>query len=235
VSASTAAGPGIADPGIVDPGIADDARHSGDASTSYDARTALVVVDVQHDFGDPAGALYVRGGEDVLRVVDAEISAAQAAGAPVFYTQDWHPERTPHFARDGGIWPVHCVRDTPGAALLPGLRVVGEVIRKGVDGGDGYSGFSVRDPVSGATTDTVLGALLAAARIERVVVVGLAGDWCVKETALDAVRRGLGTRVPLAATRFVELAPGDGLAAVEAMRAAGVEVTGEIVTPRPPA
>ncbi len=216
-------------------GPADDDQTSYDGSTCYDALTALVVVDLQHDFGDPGGALYVRGGEDVLGVVDAEISAAQAAGAPVFYTQDWHPERTPHFARDGGIWPVHCVRDTPGAALLPGLRVVGGVVRKGVDGGDGYSGFSVREPVSGATTETVLGALLDAAQVERVVVVGLAGDWCVKETALDAVRRGLRTTVPLAATRFVELAPGDGLAAVEAMRAAGVEVTGEIVTPGPPA
>lgn len=203
--------------------------------TAYDARTALVVVDLQRDFGDPAGSLYVRGGEDVARVVDAEIDAAQAGGAPVFYTQDWHPERTPHFARDGGIWPVHCVRDTPGAELLPDLRVVGEVVRKGVDGGDGYSGFSVRDPVSGDTTATRLGGLLDAAGVRAVVVVGLAGDWCVKETALDAAHRGLATRVPLAATRFVELQPGAAVAAVEEMRAAGVDVEGEIVLPAAPA
>ncbi len=203
--------------------------------SAYDARTALVVVDMQRDFGDPAGSLYVRGGEDVAAVVDEEISAAQAGGAPVFYTQDWHPERTPHFARDGGIWPVHCVRDTPGAELLPDLRVVGEVVRKGVDGGDGYSGFSVRDPVSGDTTATRLGGLLDAAGVRAVVVVGLAGDWCVKETALDAVHRGLTTRVPLAATRFVELQPGAAVTAVEAMRAAGVEVEGGIVLPAAPA
>lgn len=188
-------------------------------------RTALLVVDMQVDFGDPAGSLYVAGGEDVLPVVTAEIEAAQAAGAPVFYTQDWHPEVTPHFARDGGIWPVHCVHDTAGAGFLDGLPVVGEVVRKGADGGDGYSGFSVRDPVSGERTETRLGGLLAAAGIGQVVVVGLAGDWCVKETALDAVRAGLDTTVPLAATAFVELNPGDTEAALEALRTAGVHVT----------
>lgn len=192
--------------------------------TEYGPGTALVVVDMQHDFGDPSGSLHVPGGEDVLPRVDAEIDAAAAAGSPVFYTQDWHPEHTPHFARDGGIWPVHCVMGTPGAEFLPGLRVVGEVVRKGGDGGDGYSGFSVRDPVSGATAATRLGGLLEAAEVQRVVVVGLAGDWCVKETALDAVRSGWRAVVPLAATRFVELAPGDGAAAVAQLRAAGVEV-----------
>jgi nicotinamidase/pyrazinamidase len=199
-------------------------------STTYEPATALIVVDVQHDFGDPAGSLYVSGGEEVLPVVDAEIGAARAAGSPVYYTQDWHPEHTPHFARDGGIWPVHCVAGTPGADFLPGLRIVGEVMRKGGDGEDGYSGFSVRDPRSGATRPTRLGSLLEAAGVERVVVVGLAGDWCVKETALDAVRGGWPAVVPLAATRFVELHPGDTLAALADLRAAGVTVTGSLVT-----
>ena len=193
--------------------------------TRYDASTALLVVDVQNDFADPAGGLYVRGGEEVVPVAAREIAAAHEGGAFVAYTQDWHPPTTPHFAKDGGIWPVHCVRDTWGAELHPDLPVGGPVVRKGTGGEDGYSGFSVRDPETGARGDTELGDLLQAQGIRRVVVVGLAGDYCVKETALDAVRLGYGTEVPLAATRFVALAEGDEAATVEALRAAGVAVT----------
>ena len=91
---------------------------------SYDATTALLVVDVQNDFADPTGSLYVKGGEQVVPFINAEIARAQAAGAPVFYTQDWHPGRTPHFAKDGGIWPVHCVIGTgaPAASGAVGGR-----------------------------------------------------------------------------------------------------------------
>jgi nicotinamidase/pyrazinamidase len=192
---------------------------------AYDADTALVVVDVQHDFAHPDGGLFVRGGDAVVPLIDAEVRAAADAGATVVYTQDWHPPTTPHFAKDGGVWPVHCVRDTWGAALHDDLTVVGPVVRKGVDGEDGYSGFSVRDPVSGEEEATELGGLLADAGVHRVVVVGLAGDVCVAATAQDAVRLGFATEVPLATTAFVELEPGDGERAVEAMRSAGVRVT----------
>jgi len=183
-------------------------------------------VDVQNDFADPDGGLHVPGGEEVVPIVNTEVAAAREAGALVAYTQDWHPPTTPHFAKDGGDWPVHCVRDTWGAELHPDLDVTEDapVVRKGVDGGDGYSGFSVRDPVSGDTTATELGRHLDAAQIRRVVVTGLAGDVCVKETALDAARFGYAVVLPLAATRMVELAEGDGEAAVAAMRAAGVDV-----------
>ena len=85
--------------------------------TSYDARTALLVVDVQNDFADPAGTLYVDGGEQVVPVVNTEVEKARAAGALVVYTQDWHPEHTPHFQQDGGIWPVHCVAGTDGRGV----------------------------------------------------------------------------------------------------------------------
>lgn len=192
----------------------------------YGPDTALLVIDVQNDFADPEGGLYVRGGEEVVGVVNAEVAAARTAGSPVLYTQDWHPPTTPHFAKDGGVWPVHCVRDTWGAELHPDLEVPAgaPVVRKGVDGGDGYSGFSVRDPVSGDTTATELGRHLDAAGVRRVVVTGLAGDVCVKETVLDAVRLGYEVVVPLAATRMVELSEGDGEAAVAAMRAAGATV-----------
>ncbi|HSK21828.1 MAG TPA: isochorismatase family protein [Egicoccus sp.] len=193
-------------------------------SQHYDDRTALVVVDVQNDFADPDGGLYVAEGEQVVPAVNAEIEAARAAGALVVYTQDWHPASTPHFAKDGGVWPTHCVQDTWGAELHPQLDVDGPVVRKGVDGGDGYSGFSVRDPVSGQESATELGRILDDAGIRRVVVTGLAGDVCVKATALDARNLGYDVTLPLATTRFVELEPGDGDRAVSELRGADVEV-----------
>jgi nicotinamidase/pyrazinamidase len=191
---------------------------------TYDPTTALVVVDVQNDFADPEGSLYIPGGEEVVDVVNAEVDRARRAGAPVFYTQDWHPPRTPHFDVDGGTWPVHCVRDTWGAELHPDLRVEGPVVQKGVDGGDGYSGFSVRDPVSGDESATRLGRLLEDAEVGRVVVTGLAGDVCVKATALDAHALGHEVVLPLEATRFVEMVPGDAERAVEECERAGVVV-----------
>jgi nicotinamidase/pyrazinamidase len=192
-------------------------------SVRFDDATALLVIDVQNDFADEGGSLYVSGGEDVIAPVGAEVVAAQNAGAAVVYTQDWHPASTPHFEKDGGIWPVHCVADTWGAELHPQLLVKGPVVRKGISGEDGYSGFSVRDPVSGEAAATQLQSLLDP-KIRRLVVVGLAGDYCVKETALDGVRLGYAVEVPLALTRFVELADGDSDRAVEQLRAAGVTV-----------
>jgi nicotinamidase/pyrazinamidase len=194
------------------------------AEIAYDDRTALVVVDVQNDFADPGGSLYVRGGEEVIEVINAEIARARQAGALVVYTQDWHPPSTPHFAKDGGVWPVHCVMDTWGAELHPALEVDGPIVRKGSHGEDGYSGFTMRDPVSGEETDTELGGLLTERGIHRVVVVGLATDYCVKETAIDAARRGFDTVVLSAGIRAVELEPGDAERAVEAMRHAGAKV-----------
>ncbi|MEX2503743.1 MAG: isochorismatase family protein [Egicoccus sp.] len=193
-------------------------------SQHYDDRTALVVVDVQNDFADPDGGLYVAEGEQVVPVINAEIEAARDAGALVVYTQDWHPASTPHFAKDGGVWPTHCVQDTWGAELHPRLDVDGPVVRKGVDGGDGYSGFSVRDPVSGEESATELGRLLDEADVQRVIVTGLAGDVCVKATALDAKQFGYEVTLPLATTRFVGLEAGDGERTVIELREAAVEV-----------
>jgi len=186
--------------------------------------TALIVVDLQNDFALPTGGLYVRGGQEVVAVVNEYVAAAETAGSPVFYTQDWHPAVTAHFAKDGGVWPVHCVAGTWGAELVADLRVVGPVVRKGVDGEDGYSGFSVRDPASGQIHATRLGSLLTEAGVRRLVVTGLAGDVCVAETALDGIRLGYEVVVPLVATRFVELEPGDGERAVARMTAAGAQV-----------
>jgi len=191
----------------------------------YDASTALIVVDVQNDFTDPGGGLYVSGGETIVPLVNAEVDAATAAGAHVFYTQDWHPPSTPHFAKDGGSWPVHCVAGTPGAELYPELRVLGPVVRKGSAGEDGYSGFSQREPGRAATTPTSLDGDLRTAGIRRLVIVGLALDVCVKETALDARRLGYDVAVLREATRPVELVAGDGERSLGELAAAGVTVS----------
>jgi len=190
----------------------------------YDPTTALIVVDVQNDFADPAGGLSVTGGDRIVPVVNAQIELARAAGAPVIYTQDWHPPSTPHFQKDGGEWPVHCVRDTWGAELHPDLRVGGPAIRKGANGEDGYSGFTMREPVSGSIVPTELEALLRDRAIERVVVCGLATDYCVKATALDAARLGFATSVLTDAIAAVDLEPGDGDRALKELRSAGVSV-----------
>jgi nicotinamidase/pyrazinamidase len=179
---------------------------------------------MQHDFADPSGSLYVSGGERITAPIAALIGRAQHQGAAVVYTQDWHPEHTPHFAVDGGIWPVHCVMGTPGADLVPELPVVGPVVRKGSGSEDGYSGFSVLDLATGRTRGTELSTILDDDGITRIVVVGLAGDWCVKATAIDGVRLGYAVTVPLALTRFVELHPGDTGRAIADMGAAGVSV-----------
>lgn len=193
---------------------------------SYDPSTALIVVDLQHDFAEPEGSLYVRGGEELVPLANAEIESARAAGALVLYTQDWHPASTPHFQKDGGVWPVHCVHDTWGAEFHEDLIVDGVVIRKGVDGRDGYSGFSVRDPVTGEQGETRLGHQLREAGIRRIVIIGLAGDYCVRETALDGLRLGYEVVVPLEGTRFVELEEGDAERTIAELREAGVELVG---------
>jgi nicotinamidase/pyrazinamidase len=191
---------------------------------AYGPGTALIVVDVQNDFADPAGSLYVAGGEDVVPFADGEIERALAAGSPVFYSQDWHPPSTPHFAKDGGIWPVHCVGGTWGAELHPDLRVEGAVVRKGTGGEDGYSAFSVRDPVSGVTVPTELDELLRAAEVTAVVIAGLATDYCVLATALDARERDYEVALLADGIRAVELEAGDGERALERLRAEGVEI-----------
>jgi nicotinamidase/pyrazinamidase len=191
---------------------------------TYDDRTALIVVDVQNDFADPAGSLTVPGAARVIAAVNDEVAAATSAGATVVYTQDWHPPRTPHFVTDGGPWPVHCVRDTWGAELHPDLAVAGEGVRKGTGGEDGYSGFTMRDPTTGVEASTGLDEVLRAHHVGRVVVVGLALDYCVKATALDAVALGYDCIVPRRATAPVELHAGDGAAAMAELVVAGVDV-----------
>ena len=191
---------------------------------TYDPTTALVVVDVQNDFADPEGSLSVQRAGRILPRINAHIERAIAAGALVIYTQDWHPASTPHFAKDGGIWPVHCVAGTWGAELHRDLVVKGPIIRKGSNGEDGYSGFTMRDPASGEERPTELEGLLRERGVARVVVCGLATDYCVNATALDAQRLGFETEVLTRAVAAVNLKPGDGERALKEMAAAGVRV-----------
>lgn len=185
-----------------------------------------MVVDVQNDFASPAGSLSVRGGEAVIPFINEQIELATSSGAIVVYTQDWHPEVTPHFEKDGGIWPVHCVGGTRGAELHPDLVVVEDaiMIRKGVGGEDGYSGFNIRDPVTRSTTATGLAATLRDRGVEVVAVLGLALDYCVKETALDAVGEGFSAILLADGTAAVNLVTGDGSRAVSTLVSGGVEV-----------
>ena len=197
-----------------------------DAGSRFDPSVALIAVDLQNDFADPAGSLVVAGAEAVVAAVNEVIEDAAASGAMVVTTQDWHPESTPHFAKDGGIWPVHCVRGTWGAELHPAFAVPDGArrVRKGQHGEDGYSGFTMREPVTGEEKPTELEALLREHGIRRVVICGLATDYCVKATALDAIRLGFGAEVLSRAVAAVNLEPDDGNRAMAEMADAGVRI-----------
>lgn len=192
----------------------------------FDERTALVVVDVQNDFAHPAGSLSVAGGEAIVPRVNVAIAQAVEADALLVATQDWHPDVTPHFAKDGGIWPVHCVGGTWGAELHPGVALPPTAlrVRKGASGEDGYSGFSMRDPLSGDETPTELEAHLRERAIERLVVCGLATDYCVRATALDGIRLGFEVELLGDAVAAVNLNPADGEQALAEMADAGVHI-----------
>ena len=173
---------------------------------------ALIVVDVQNDFC-PGGALAVGGGDDVVEPINRLASEAPFVVA----TRDWHPPDHVSFAAEGGPWPVHCVRDTPGASLHPGIDVgrIDVIVDKGqARKAEGYSAFE----------GTELERLLRERGVDTVDVAGLALDYCVKATALDARRAGFDLVVHRNATRAVEVHDGDGARAVEELRAAAVNV-----------
>jgi nicotinamidase-related amidase len=173
---------------------------------------ALIVVDVQRDFC-PGGALAVPGGDEVVGPVNELMATAPFVVA----TRDWHPADHGSFASAGGPWPVHCVQGSDGAALHSGLDAdrIDVVLDKGsVVDREGYSGFE----------DTGLASLLRARGVRSVGVVGLALDYCVRATALDAARLGFDVTVYRDATRAVDVSAGDGERAVEELRAAGVSV-----------
>lgn len=200
-------------------------RPSGERRVAvYSPVSALIVVDVQNDFAAPEGSLFVHGAPRVLAFINDQIREAKMAGVTIVRTQDWHPESTPHFEKDGGIWPVHCVGGTWGAEFHPDLLDEGIVVRKGVGGEDGYSGFSLRDPETGAVHPTGLDQILKDEDVTNVNILGLATDYCVKGTAIDATRFGFTSTVLTDGIAAVDLAPGDGARACRDMIAAGVTI-----------
>ncbi|HEY3188837.1 MAG TPA: nicotinamidase [Solirubrobacteraceae bacterium] len=183
-------------------------------------RDALVVVDVQNDFC-PGGSLAVDRGDEVVPVLNRYAARFADAGAAVFASRDWHPARTSHFKEWGGVWPPHCVQGTRGAEFHPALALPPTVVvvSKGMDPeADAYSAFQAIDPAGRSFADA-----LAARGIRRLWVGGLATDYCVKATALDALRAGFGVRLLHDAMRAVNVAPDDERQALDEMRAAGAE------------
>ena len=177
---------------------------------------ALVIIDYQNDFAAPDGALSVAGGEDIAGRIN---ELARSGGYDlVVATRDWHPPDHSSFEEQGGIWPVHCVQDTPGAQLHPALdqSEVDIVYDKGTNQAtDGYSAFETPE----------LGELLRDREIDNITLVGLATDVCVKNTALDAVKEGFAVRVDSQGVRGVDLKAGDSERALEEMRASGAQIT----------
>jgi nicotinamidase/pyrazinamidase len=182
------------------------------------SRDALVVVDVQNDFC-PGGALGVPEGDRVVPVLNRYAELFGRRGAPVLATRDWHPARTRHFQAWGGAWPPHCVQDTPGAALHPALALPAgtEVLSKGMDPDlDAYSAFQAE-----TAEGMPFAAALGERGVSRLFVGGLATDYCVKATALDALEDGFEVVVLADAVRAVDVSPGDGERALAEMKAAG--------------
>jgi nicotinamidase/pyrazinamidase len=178
-------------------------------------KRALVVVDVQNDFC-PGGALAVAHGDKVVVPLNKLIDEFLKRGEPVFKTRDWHPKKTKHFAAYGGTWPVHCVQTTKGAEFHPDLidDMHIRVVSKGLGDEDSYSAFDGTD----------LGLQLQRLGVEEVWVGGLATDYCVKNTVLDALKEGFRVKALKDAMRPVEVNPGDGERAIEEMKNAGAEV-----------
>src|SRR5579885_2914685 len=181
---------------------------------------ALIIVDVQNDFC-PGGSLAVPDGDAVVPVLNAYMERAHAAGVPVFASRDWHPAHTLHFQAEGGPWPPHCVQGTHGAEFHPDLRLPegATVVSKGMSERDeGYSAMEALTPEGRSLAD-----ILRERGVTRVYVGGLATDYCVRATVLDARKAGLDTYVLVDASRPVDVAPGDGERALKEMLAAGAK------------
>ena len=178
-------------------------------------KRALIVVDVQNDFC-PGGTLAVAHGDEVVPPLNELVDQFLKQTSPVYKSRDWHPAKTKHFAAYGGTWPVHCVQGTRGAEFHPRLsddpRI--QIISKGLGDKDCYSAFD----------ETDLAQKLRDRGVEEVWVGGLATDYCVKNTVLDALKYGFKVKALTDAMRAVDLQPGDGDRAITEMRAAGAEI-----------
>lgn len=175
-------------------------------------KKALLVVDVQNDFC-PGGALDVPEGDKIIPNINKYIKIFSGNKFPIFATRDWHPRKTVHFKKFGGIWPVHCVQDTKGAEFHPELKLPKEAIimSKGMDPEkDSYSAFQAQD-----SNGMGFLSLLKYLGIEEIYVGGLATDYCVKYSAIDALKNGFKVKVLEDAVKGVDLKPTDSEEAIE--------------------
>jgi len=180
-------------------------------------RAALVVVDVQRDFC-PGGALPVRESDEVVPRINKVVMAFEHGRIPIFFTRDWHPSNHVSFKGQGGIWPPHCVQESAGAEFHPALRIPirSIVISKGIDSRvEAYSGFQGTD----------LEVRLKKMGVVDVFLCGLATDYCVKMTAIDARHAGFAVEVIRDCIGAVDARPGDGAKAISEMREAGATIT----------
>ncbi len=185
---------------------------------THDETPALLIVDVQNDFC-PGGALAVRDGDQVVSVLRGLAARFGALGLPVYASRDWHPADSRHFATHGGAWPAHCVQGTEGARLREDLELPrsAAVVTKGQGVDDqGYTAMVGDVAGRGSLVDD-----LRARGVDRVYVGGLATDYCVRYTVLDALQRGFDVTVLTDAVRAVDVTPGDGARALEELHAAG--------------
>lgn len=184
---------------------------------------ALVIVDVQNDFL-PGGSLAVQGGEKIIAPLNRYIEAAQAKGLPIFATRDWHPPSHCSFKEQGGIWPPHCVANSEGAQFSSELNSPRStpVISKGTElEKDAYSGFEGTD----------LDERLRSAGISRVLIGGLATDYCVLNTVKDAIKQGYDVLLLQDAIEAVNVQPKDGEKAIDEMTSLGaIAITLEMIT-----
>ncbi len=183
--------------------------------------SALLIVDLQKDFC-PGGSLAVPGGDEIIPVINRYIKIFREKQLPVLASRDWHPLETVHFETGGGLWPVHCVQGTDGAQFHPDLALPGSavILSKGMnpERDDEYSDFQ-------AVTEEGLRfpEFLRKSAIRRIYVCGIATDYCVKATVLDALSNDFAVTLLKDAIRGVELSPGDSDRAISEMIGAGAE------------
>lgn len=179
-----------------------------------DKHTALVVVDVQNDFC-PGGALAVADGEKVVPVLNRYIELFRKAGAPIIFTRDWHPRDHSSFKEQGGPWPPHCVHNTEGAKFHPRLVIPpeGEIVSKADKKDEAYSFFEGTDMAN----------RLHQRGIRRLLVGGLATDYCVRETVIDGLQRGFEVFHLDDASKGVNVKPDDSERALQEMVQKGAE------------
>ena len=183
-------------------------------------KKALLIVDVQNDFC-PGGALGIKDGDKIIPAINKYIKIFAPKKLPIFASRDWHPKKTTHFKKFGGVWPVHCVQGTKGAEFHPKLKLPKEAILlyKGMDPRkDSYSAFQAED-----TNGMLLPNLLKMFGIEELYIGGLATDYCVKFTTHDAIREGFKVKILLDAIKGVNLKPNDSEIAIREMVKIGVK------------